>query len=113
MLQAGVQEMNLLEIVILQIFLVLFSMPSKPTTGEEVDTKTVETCGVEHSVEVMKYTRDLHLEEDGPTIESSVGEKIRSNGGTFVSRPVISSSKPKIDKGARIPSKPPSIIIPK
>lgn len=105
--------MNILEIVILQIFLVLFSMPSKLTTGDAVDNKSVETCGVKYSVEGMKYSRSLHLEEDGPTIESSAGEKVHSNGGTVVSRPVISSSKPEIDKGTRIQPKSSSIIFPK
>jgi hypothetical protein len=105
--------MNLLEIVILHIFLVLFSMPSKPKAGDAVDIKSVETCGVERSFEGMQYTRSLHLEEDSPAIESSAGEKVHSNGGTVVSRPLISSSKPKITKRARTLPKPPSIIFPK
>jgi hypothetical protein len=108
--------MNLLETVILHIFLVLFSMPSKPTPGDEVDTKSGQTCGVEYNVEYMKYTR-IRLEEDDPAaVDSSAEEKVHSNGGTIVSHPSdtssITSSKPKIDKRARILLRPSIIIIP-
>jgi len=112
-LQNGVQEMNLLEIVILQIFLLLFSMPSKPTTGDKVDANRMETCGVEHSVEGISNTRGLHLEEESPVIDSSAGAKAQSNAETAVSRPVISSSKPKINKRIKLLPKPPNIVIPR
>ena len=105
--------MNLLEIVILHIFMVLFSMPSKPTPGDEIDAKRVETCAVTFRVEDMTYTRELHLEEDAPIVESTVREKVDSDGGMIRLLPAIASSKSEIKESARILSKPPRIIVPR
>jgi hypothetical protein len=105
--------MNLLEVIILHIFLVLFSMPSKPATGGEADTKRVETCEVEYGVEDIKYTRGLYLEKTVPVAEPAARVKVQTKGRAVVSRPVISSSKPQLNKRAPLLPKPPSIIIPK
>ena len=106
--------MNLLEVVILHIFLVLFSMPSKPTTGSEVDTKPVEGCEVQYGVIDIKITRGLYLEETDLAAEPAARVKVKTKGGAVVPRQVISSSKSEYIKRARVlPKPPPSIIFPK
>ena len=115
--------MNLLEIVILHIFLMLFSVPANPTAGDEAKAKSVETCGVDgafRGARGTKYTRELLHTESGLAVEAPTRKKHRPNSETVVSRPEASSSKSGITRGeasrdasARIKSNPSSIIFPK